>query len=69
MKNKATFFGEESTGLPKSNQINFNRAKSAFFGVDSSPAYKGKDHGGRYDPYRDSNIGNVRHISPTPGLT
>ena len=68
-RNKAKFYDLPSTGLPNSKQYNFTRASNAFFGtslLDNGPAYKGKDHSMRYDPYRDSTIGNVKSISPAP---
>ncbi len=30
--------------------------------MDTAPAFKGRDHTHRYDPYRDANIGNLRFI-------
>ena len=67
-KNKASFYDVPSNN-PNSKQYNFTRASNAFFGttLDSGPAYKGRDHSKRYDPYKDSTIGNVKTISPAPG--
>ena len=67
-KNKANFYDVPSNN-PNSKQYNFTRASNAFFGttLDSGPAYKGRDHSMRYDPYKDSTIGNVKTISPAPG--
>lgn len=31
--------------------------------LDGGPAFKGRDHASRYDPYRDANLGNARFVT------